>query len=37
MLKKILRAAAAGAAFVVVYLVCLYAVQDYLIFVPDRF
>ena len=31
MLKKILRAAAAGAAFVVVYLVCLYAVQDYLI------
>ena len=37
MLKKILRAAAAGAAFVVVYLVCLYAVQDYLIFYPDRF
>lgn len=37
MLKKILRAAAAGAAFVVVYLVCLYAVQDYLIFFPDRF
>ena len=35
MLKKILRAAAAGAAFVVVYLVWLYAVQDYLIFFTD--
>lgn len=37
MLKKILRAAAAGAAFVVVYLVCLYAVQDYLIFFRTGF
>ncbi len=37
MLKKILKISSVAAAALFVYLVCLYAVQDYLIFYPDKF
>lgn len=37
MLKKIARWAAAAVVFAGIYVICLYAVQDYLIFFPDKF